>query len=305
MIIMTNNRFAFSRGYRIFLIPGLLMFMLFIVAPFVVNIGVSFTRWTGVGTPIGIGLDNYIKAFKDDAFWTSFSNNLSLILVLTVIPTAIGLFLAIIISDFVAKKFGKTVASLVRAGFYIPQIIPVVVAGLVWRWILQPEWGALNNFLKSVGLESLAHNWLGDKQTALASVMVMMIWFQIGYPLVVFMAGLQRLDPELYEAASIDGATWMRKLWHITLPLLQPELYVVVLTTTIYALKTFGPIFTMTRGGPGSATLVASYFSYKNFFEKSDVGYGATVATVLTILIMVLTIGYIRLQTLREQQEMV
>lgn len=130
-----------------------------------------------------------------------------------------------------------------------------------------------------------------------------MVWFQLGYPLVIFMAGLQRIDPELYEASSLDGASWFQRFRHITIPLLRPEIYVVVLTTTIAALKVFAPIYAMTRGGPGTATMVASYFSYKYFFESANVGYGATMATVLTLLVIVITIVYIRIQRQQEQRE--
>jgi raffinose/stachyose/melibiose transport system permease protein len=291
------------KGYGIFLIPGFVIFFIIIVIPFVVNIGVSFTKWTGVGTPMWAGLANYAKAFGDSIFWTSFKNNLFLIMALTTIPTLIGLLLAAFLSDYIAKRFGNTVASFFRAGFYLPQIIPVVVAALVWRWILQPDWGVLNTFFKSVGLPGLAHNWLGDAATALPSVILMLIWFQIGYPLVIFMSALQRIDPEYYEAAAIDGATWLQKFRYITIPLIRPEIYVVILTTTIYALKTFGPVYAMTKGGPGNATMVASYFSYKNFFENSNVGYGATMSTVLTIIVMVITVIYVRVQTRQEQRE--
>jgi raffinose/stachyose/melibiose transport system permease protein len=298
------QRNVFRNGaYSLFLLPGIAIFLILIIVPLLANFGASFTRWTGVGTPVWIGIANYQKAFGDSIFWASFKNNLALILVMTTIPTAIGLFLAAFLSDYVARKFGKGVASFFRAGFYLPQIIPVLVAAIVWRWILQPDWGVLNSLLRSVGLPSLASNWLGNASTALPSVMAMLIWFQIGYPLVIFMAAMQRIDPELYEAASIDGASWMDKFTYITIPLIRPEIFVVVLTTTIYALKTFGPIFAMTRGGPGSATMVASYFSYKNFFETSNVGYGATIATVLTVLIVVLTVVWIRVQTQQERQE--
>ena len=119
---------------------------------------------------------------------------------------------------------------------------------------------------------------------------------QIGYPLVIFMSGLQRIDPELYEAAALDGATWFQRFRKITTPLLRPELYVVVLTTTIFALKVFGPIYAMTLGGPGTATIVASYFAYKNFFERSQVGYGAAISTVLTALILLIAVFYVRVQ---------
>jgi raffinose/stachyose/melibiose transport system permease protein len=292
-----------NRAYAVFLLPGIAIFLVLIIIPLLANFGASFTRWTGIGTPVWIGLANYQKAFSDSIFWASFRNNLALIVVMTTIPTAIGLLLAAFLSDYIARKFGKGVASFFRAGFYLPQIIPVLVAAMVWRWILQPDWGALNSLFNALGLTSFARNWLGDASTALPSVMAMLIWFQIGYPLVIFMAAMQRVDPELYEAAEIDGASWMNKFSYITIPLIRPEIYVVVLTTTIYALKTFGPIFAMTRGGPGSATMVASYFSYKNFFETSNVGYGSTIATVLTVLIVIVTIISIRVQLRQERQE--
>jgi raffinose/stachyose/melibiose transport system permease protein len=301
--MMIRKRYSPYKGIGVFLIPGAIVFLLLIVFPFLTNVAVSFTRWTGVRTPLWIGLANYQKALGDTIFWTSFKNNLYLIITLTTIPTLIGLLLATIIYDYVSKKFGTTIASFFRAGFYLPQVIPAVVSALVWRWILQPDWGALNYILKAIGLDVLAHNWLGDPKTALPAVMVTMVWFQIGYPMVIFMAALQRIDPELYEAAAIDGATWLQKFMRITIPLIRPEIFVVVLTTTIFALKTFGQIFAMTHGGPGSATMVASYFSYKNFFENSNVGYGATMSTVLTFIIILLTIVWVRVQTQQERQE--
>lgn len=300
---MTQKSYSPYKGYWIFLLPGAAVFVLFIIIPFLANIAISFSRWRGVGAPQWIGLENYVRAFNDAVFWGSFGNNLRLIVGMTVIPTVIGLLLAAILFDYVAKKFGQRVSSIFRAGFYLPQVIPVVVAAIVWRWIYQPDWGVLNQFLNGLGVQS--QNWLGNAGTALLAVMGMLIWRQIGYPLVIFMAGLQRIDPELYEAAAIDGASWMQRFIRITIPLIRPELYVVVLTTMIDSLKTFAPIFAMTRGGTGNATMVASYFSYKNFFENSNVGYGSTMATVLTLVIIMITIAYIRVQTRREQQEII
>lgn len=291
------------RGYAPFLIPGIIVFLFMIAFPFLANVGISFSRWQGVGTPAWSGLANYQKAIRDSIFWTSFGNNLKIIVTMITVPTLIGLLLATILFDYVAQQFGPSVANFFRAGFYVPQIIPVVVAAMVWRWILQPDWGILNWLLRAIGLSSLAHNWLGDRVTALPSVLVMMTWFQIGYPLVIFMAALQRIDPELYEAASIDGASWPQKFFYLTIHLIRPEIFVVILTTTIYSLKTFGQIFAMTRGGPGTATMVASYFSYKNFFENSNIGYGATMSTVLTGIIILLTIIWVRVQTQQERQD--
>ena len=297
---MAHKSSSLSKGYAVFLMPGVFAFLLIIVFPFLANIGVSFTRWTGVGIPVWKGLANYEKAMGDSAFWASFKNNMLLIVAMTIIPTIIGLFLATFLFDYISDKFGQGVSSFFRAGFYLPQMIPLVVAGIVWRWIYQPDWGVLNGLLKSLGLDLLTRAWLGDASTAMYAVMGMMVWFQIGYPLVIFMAALQRIDPELYEAAALDGASWLQKFFYITIHLIRPEIYVVVLTTAIHALKIFAPIYVMTRGGPGTRTIVASYFSYQNFFERINVGYGATIATVLTIIIMLLTTGFILVQTRRE-----
>ncbi|MFN2135471.1 MAG: carbohydrate ABC transporter permease, partial [Candidatus Promineifilaceae bacterium] len=148
-------------GYWYFLIPGVVFFLFLIIMPFVANIGISFTRWRGIGTPVWIGLDNYTKAFHDAVFWASFKNNLLLIFAMTIVPTVIGLVLAVVLYDYISQKFGPGWSSFFRAGFYLPQIVPIVVAAIVWRWIYQPDWGALNWFLTSIGLGAWTQNWLG------------------------------------------------------------------------------------------------------------------------------------------------
>lgn len=289
-----------QRGYTLFLIPGILATLIVIIIPFLMNVAVSFTAWRGIGMPTWIGLDNYAKALSDTTFWASFRNNLLMIVAITVIPTVFGLFLAAFLFDYIAAQFGRVMANFFRVGFYIPQILPIAIAGVVWRWILQPNWGALNTLLRAVGLENLAYNWLGDPKTALLTVMVIMVWFQIGYPLVIFMAALQRVEPELYEAAAVDGANWLQRFFYITINQLRPEIFVVVLLTLISALKLFAQIFVLTRGGPGRATIVPSYFAYQNFFERSDVGYGATISTIMTVIIIILTALFIYTQSRRE-----
>ncbi|MFI7127505.1 carbohydrate ABC transporter permease [Nonomuraea sp. NPDC050153] len=283
-----------TRGYWLYLAPSLLLFLVVIVAPFLMNVGASFTRWSGVGTPRWIGLDNYARLLKDERFWQSFQHNVGLIVAMAIVPTAIGLVLAAALFDYIAKRFGPRTASALRAMYYLPQVLPVAVAGVVWGWMLHPSYGAINQIF---GLDL---DWLGDPDLALATVMAVMVWFQLGYPVVIFMAGLQRVDPAYYEAAEIDGASWWRRFWHITIPQIRPEIFVVLLTCTIAALKVFGPIFVLTRGGPGNATMVPSYFSYLNFFQKSNVGYGSAIATVLALIIIVVTFLFLRIQE-REQ----
>jgi raffinose/stachyose/melibiose transport system permease protein len=130
-----------------------------------------------------------------------------------------------------------------------------------------------------------------------------LVWVQLGYPVVIFMAALQRVDPELYEAAELDGAGWFTRFRAITLAQIRPEVFVVTLTCTIAALKVFGPIYVLTRGGPGNATLVPSYYAYSEFFQSQQVGYGATIATALTILISIVAIVFIRAQFAAERRE--
>jgi raffinose/stachyose/melibiose transport system permease protein len=130
-----------------------------------------------------------------------------------------------------------------------------------------------------------------------------MVWVQLGYPVVIFMAALQRVDPELYEAAALDGANWWQRFRAITVAIIRPEIFVVTLTCTIAALKVFGPVYTLTRGGPGTSTIVPSYYSYSQFFQSQQVGYGATIATALTIIVIILTIAFIQAQNWVERKE--
>jgi raffinose/stachyose/melibiose transport system permease protein len=296
-----SSSHSINKGYWKYLVPGVIGLTLIIIVPFAVNIGISFTKWNGISKPEWIGLANYEKIANDATFWASFEHNLYMIVAMTVIPTIAGLFLAAFLYDFIAERFGKGVTSFFRAGFYLPQILPVAIAGVVWRWILQPKWGVFNWLLEAIGLQG--HNWLGSADTALVSVMGIMVWFQLGYPLVIFMAALQRVDPELYEAAAVDGASWFERFYKITIYQIRPEIFVVVLTTVIHALKVFAQIFVLTRGGPGRATIVPSYFAYQNFFEKANVGYGATISTIMTVIIVLLTIGFLVLQNRQEQKE--
>ncbi|WP_436520495.1 carbohydrate ABC transporter permease [Actinoplanes sp. HUAS TT8] len=298
---MAGNSTIKTRGYGVYLIPGLLLSTAVIIVPLVMTVYISFTKWTGIGSPKWVGFDNYTRLFQDANFWASFGHIILLIIAMAVIPTFLGLVLAAVLFDYVAKKFSDRWASVLRSGYYLPQVLPVAVTGIIWGWILHPSYGALNKILESIGLGSLAHNWLGDPKYALYSVMFVMIWFQLGYPIVMFMSGLQRIDPELYEAADLDGAGWWQRFRKITVAMIRPELYVVLVTTTIASLKIFGQIFVLTRGGPSNATLVPSYFAYKNFFEKAQVGYGSAISTVLTVLIVVLAIVFLRLQNRAER----
>lgn len=291
-----------KKGYAVYLIPGVIASTLVIIVPLVMTIYTSFTRWTGVGSPTWIGFQNYTRLFHDELFWSSFGHIILMVVAMAVIPTLLGLVLAAVLFDYVGKRFSDRWASFFRSGFYLPQVIPLAVTGIIWGWILHPDYGALNRILNAIGLHSLAVDWLGNPKYALFTVMAVLIWIQLGYPIVMFMSGLQRVDPSLYEAADLDGATWWQRFRKITIYMIRPEFYVVLITTTIAALKVFAQIFVLTRGGPSNATIVPSYFAYKNYFEKAQVGYGSAISTVLTVLIIVLAFVFLRLQNRAERQ---
>jgi raffinose/stachyose/melibiose transport system permease protein len=287
--------------YALFLIPGGLLLLAVIIVPFLMNLALSLTEWEGVGEPRWVGADNYRELLGDAEFWASFRHNIAVTLAMAVIPTFLGLVLAAGLFDFVGKRFGPRTAAFLRACIYLPQVLPIAVAGIVWSWILAPDNGALNELLGLAGLESLQQDWLGDPGKALFSVMGVMVWVQVGFPLVIFMAGLQRVDPALYEAAEIDGASWWLRFWHITIPQIRPEIFVALLWCTIASLKAFAFVYVLTKGGPGGATSVPSYYSFENFFDNTRVGYGAAVATVLALIIIALTVVFLRRQSKGEE----
>jgi raffinose/stachyose/melibiose transport system permease protein len=290
-----------SSGYLIYLLPGAIGFIAIVLVPFAMNVAASFTRWNGIGTPRFIGLTNYQRLLQDGTFWQAVEHAIASVIAMSLVPLCLGLLLAALLFDYVSARFGVRAASLLRAAFYLPQILPVAVAGILWGWILNPI-GVLDAFLNGIGLHALALNWLGDPRTALLALMAVMVWLQLGYALVVFMAGLARVDPALYEAAEIDGASWWTRFINITIPMLKPEIFVIGLTTTIAALKVFAPVFVLTEGGPGSATTVPSYLAYYHFFTTNRVGYGAAITTIQMLITVVLGLVFLRVQA-RQTEE--
>ena len=291
-----------TAGYWLYLLPGFVLLLVIIVIPLVFNVYLTFTKWRGVGSPTFIGLDNWLKIFTDEDFWTSFTNSIWMVVAMVVVPTIVGLIVAALLFDVIGRKFGGRVGSFLRATYYLQQILPIAVAGIVIGWIFRPgRTGAMNQLLGTLGIPPV--DWLGQMPSALLVLMAVLVWVQIGYPIVVFMAALQRVDPELYEAADLDGANWFQRFTAITLNIIRPEVFVVTLTCTIAALKVFGPVYVITQGGPAGATLVPAYYAYQEFFTKRNIGYGATIATVLTILVVVVSIVFIRVQSSLERRE--
>lgn len=285
------------RAYWLYLIPMVVGFSIIVLIPLAANVFISLFSWKGGRAKMKwVGLENYFDLLRDPLFWSSFLNTIYMVIAIAIIPTIIGLILASTLFDFIGRNFNGTIASFLRATYYVPQILPVAVAGVLWSWILNTRDGALNQILRNVGIDVLP-DWLGSTDLALYSIMLMMIWLQIGYPVVIFMSGLQRVEPSLYEAAQLDGAGWWKRFQNITIPSIRADIFVVILAATIGAMKLFAPVMVLTRGGPELSTYVPSFFSYRNFFELSRVGYGAASATVLALTIFVIAGGLVYWQS--------
>jgi raffinose/stachyose/melibiose transport system permease protein len=235
----------------------------------------------------------------------SFLNIFLVIVAMVIVPTLVGLVVAAALFDVIGRRFGGKLSSFLRATYYLPQILPIAVAGVMFSWILKPNSdGVLNQFLSLITGDEVTVNWLGGQySTAIISTMVLMVWIQIGYPVVIFMAALQRVEPELYEASELDGASWFQRFRAITLPMIRPEVFVVGLTTTIAALKVFAPVFILTRGGPSKSTYVPSFYAYQEFISGTDKGYAAAIASSITIVVFIVAVIFIKAQTRAERKD--
>jgi raffinose/stachyose/melibiose transport system permease protein len=277
----------------LYLAPGLAIYMLFVLYPIVETVRTGFFRWDGFSQNRQfVGLQNFITLLSDGQFLLALSHNFIFIFFYSVLPIIIGLFLTSLMSR--RHLPGLT---FFRAGLFLPQVISMVVVGVVWRWIFNPAFGPLNKFLKAAGLAFMAKSWLGDFTWALPAVGSVGTWVQYGFCMVLFLAGAQRISASLYEAAQLDGANAWQQFRYITLPGLRPEIIVAMVSTLIAALRVFDLVFVTTKGGPGESTLVVAFLVYRAAFELNRIGYAAAVATVLTGLIFGISLLILRFQT--------
>ena len=281
----------------LYLFPAFLIYLLFTFIPIIETFRASFFDWNGFSeSRTFIGFGNYIKLFSDPLFLKAISNNLVFILFYSILPILIGLLLSALLSGQPIPGF-----SFFRTLYFLPQVISMVVVGVVWRWMFNPLSGPINQFLSLVGLDQLRQAWLGSFQYALPAVGSIGTWVQYGFCMVLFLAGIQRIPIEYYEAASLDGANGFKQFVYITVPGLKSEIGVAMITTMIAALRVFDLIYSTTRGGPGDSTLVTGFLIYRSAILNNRIGYGAAIAMVLTIIILALS--FLIRRMMREEQE--
>lgn len=282
----TKTKFQTNRaiwGY-VFALPWIIGLLVFWLGPIIASFYFSFTNYEIIGSAKWLGLDNYQRAFfDDDLFWASLGRTFSF--AIFYVPAAI--IGALVLASMLNQKLMGT--NVFRTIFFMPHLIPAVALAVVWIFLLQPRLGPVNYMLRGIGIEN-PPDWLAARDSALGSVIMINVWAAVGgNTMLIFLAGLQGVPQELYEAAEIDGAGTFSKFWNITLPLLTPTIFFNMVLAIIGALKVFTTAWVATKGGPSYATWFFALHIYTEAFQYFRLGYGSALAWVLTVIVMFFT----------------
>ncbi|HPP70506.1 MAG TPA: sugar ABC transporter permease [Pseudothermotoga sp.] len=273
-----------------FLLPGFIGFCIFVFGAVVISLGLSFLEWDMLTQPKFVGLQNYLRLITQDKTFHLVLKN-TVIFVLGTVPARLflGLIFALtLVRNIPARAF-------FRAAIFLPVIIPTVAAAMVFRWIFNADFGLLNEFLYNVGISNLPR-WLSQPKWALMAIIILSVWKDVGFSTVLFMAGLQGIPSSLYEAAWLDGANRWKSFVHITLPLLSPTTFFVIVINVISSFQIFDQAYVLTGGGPGNATNTIVYYIYNNAFQWFRMGYASAVAWLLFAIIFIATFIQFRYQ---------
>ncbi|GIG64170.1 carbohydrate ABC transporter permease [Phytomonospora endophytica] len=281
-----------------FVSPFTILFAVFMAGPVLISLAMSFTdmRSADVRDPLGVnfvGLDQYAKVFGDPLFLKASGNTAFFVLVGVPLTMAAGLAVALGLNSGLTRF--KTVF---RVGYYLPVVTSIVAVSVVWRFLLQPDTGLVNGLLGLVGVDG--PNWLDDENLSLPSLVVMAAWRNLGFQMVIFLAGLQAIPANLYEAARLDGASRRQQFRHVTLPMLRPTMLFVAVITTISYLQFFEESYVMTQGGPLNSTLSVSFHVFKQF-GFGNYGYASAMSYVLFVAIVALSLLWFRLLKRKDQ----
>lgn len=275
-------------GYLL-LTPWLLGFLGLFAGPGLVSLYLSLTKYDVIGTADFIGLENYIKMFTtDDLFWSSLWR--------TFYFAGVGVPLGVLGSMFLAILLNQKLrgVAVYRTLFFMPSLVPLVASVVLWKWLLNTDFGLVNQGLRSLGFDP--PGWFSERQWAIPSLIIMRLWSSIGgTQMIIFLAGLQGVPEELYDAASIDGAGWWQRTINVTIPLLTPTIFFNTVLGIIGALQTFDAAFVATEGGPGYATWFFGLHIWKQAFDYFNMGYGAALAWFFAVIIIILTMVQMRL----------
>lgn len=264
-------------------LPGLLLFVFAILAPICLSVYYGFTDYLGMGTADFIGLANYKELLHDKAFAISLRNSLLLAIGFICIQHPLAMIVAAVLD-----KLGGKGENFFRCVYFIPNVISVAVIAYLWKFIYNPDFGLLNNIIKAFGGKGDI-NWFGT-DTAIWSVLIVLIWHGFGWGMLIYYTGIKNIDPTLYEAAAIDGASQTQTFLRITLPLMKPVIQVNVTMAVISALKQMETVYLLTNGGPGNSTQFAANYLYQQAFKAFKYGYGNAIGVVFIIICLIVTV---------------
>lgn len=284
-----SNRVREAAWAYLFLAPFFLGLLFFILGPVAAAFAISFTTWDLLSPPRWTGLANYREMMADRLFWTALQNTVYF----TAVSVPVTLLLALGLAALMNRKL-RGIAAL-RAIYFFPVTASIVAVSLLWAWMYTPDFGIINYLLSLVGLPKV--DWLVDPQLAMPSVIIMSVWRGLGFNIVVFLAGLQSIPRDLYEAAELDGAGGWDQFRQITVPLLTPTIFFATIMALIASFQVFEQTYIMTQGGPGNATLTLVYQIFLNGFTYLRMGYASALSFVLFAILFVITIVQVRLQT--------
>jgi multiple sugar transport system permease protein len=268
----------------LFIAPGLLHFAIFTLFAVGFAFYISFHEWNIIkpDKPF-VGLENYARLFQDPRFLRAVTNTLTFMVGIP-LGLATGLSVALLLNTKVRGQ------AIYRTLFYIPVVTPLVVSSIIWKWVYQGDYGLLNYYLLKLGIIDHKIVWLADPDLALPALIIMMIWGGTGSTMVIYLAGLQSIPEEMYDAAKVDGANALQRLLFITIPLLRPTTFFLLITSVIGTFQIFTEVYIMTNGGPLNRTTTIGYYLYTNAFRELDMGYATAMAFVLFAMIFVFTL---------------
>ena len=279
-----------------FIAPNFIGFAVFTLGPIVFAFVLAFMRWDGSNPMQFVGLANFWRLFTDRVFQAAFWNTIIYTGFTVPLTLVCALGLAILLNQKIfGRDFFRTVA-------FFPYVASLVAVAVVWNMIFNPDFGPVNMVLYTLGVDPKdLPKWAADRHWAMVTVIMFSVWKYMGYFMVIYLAGLQGISPELYEAANIDGASAWQKFWYITLPQLAPTTFFVSVMLTIQSFKVFDQVYMITQGGPGTSTLMLVYHIYNEAFVSWDLGYSSMVALVLFLLVLAITIVQFRWTRDREE----
>lgn len=269
-----------------FILPYFVLFILFRLGPSLVGLGISLTNWQAVRQPQFVGIANFEAMARDSRFADAFNNTLFFVAVTVPALIVFSLALAIFLNQ---PRAGRTVG---RVAVFMPYVVMSTVVGVLWTWILDKDFGLMNNYLNVFGIADVP--WLVSEGTAMYGIILTTIWWTVGYNMVLFLAGLQDIPQELYEAARIDGARSWGLFRFVTLPMLAPTMFLVLMLTLINSFQVFDQTYVMTGGGPGTSTLTLVQYIYTVSFQYQRFGYGSAIAVILFVLLVLIAFFQIR-----------